>query len=196
MMENRCISLKGASVLLLSILTGCASITTPVPPCCYRGSVTTARLAAVPVQLEDGRQRAMAEVLPGFRPGEGLFLRGLPVSEMGGHEVIYASLTPLLPLYDANRDGRLDEPEILVLYLREALLATGVPVRHLGAAPGVWALSTANADVHGLVRWVEANLHRMTPQGRQVMRDLDALGNDQRTRGSENGEPFDDVYIP
>lgn len=171
-----------------ALVTGCVSNTTPVPPCCYAGAVTTARLAEVPVRTADGATRRFSEVFAGFIPEEGLFARTLPFNEVQRHDIIYASLEPLLPVYDANGDGRLEQPEVLVLYAREAARALGTPLRHFGADAPIWAISAPNADIGGLVRWVNANRGRMSAEGQAIFRDLERLGIDLRTRGSEGGD--------
>ncbi len=184
-----------ATVALLG-LTGCGSTTTPVPPCCYQGDVTTTRLGTLPVRTEDGRTLPFAEAYPGFTPQQGLFTTPLPLNEMQPQDVIYGSLVPLVPLYDANGDGRLEKPELLVLYAREAARATGIRLAHLGGDTPVWAVSAPNADVGGLVTWVEARRDTMTPEGQAIFRDLERLGQDLRTRGSEGrDDKADAIWI-
>lgn len=180
-----------SSVLCIALLAGCGSATRPHASCCYDGKTTVARLGDVPVTLRDGRQISFEEAFPGFAPHDGAFNRSLPFEEALGHDIIYQSLVPLVPLYDANGDGRLEEPEVVVMYAREAALGSGIEVAHLGAPPGIWALDTANADVGALVRWVEARRGSMSPQAQQIFTDLERLGLDIRTRGSDAG-PTDD----
>lgn len=173
---------------MILAVTGCVSNTTPVPPCCYAGAVTTTRLAEVPVRTADGATRRFDEVFTGFTPQEGLFARVLPFNEVERHEINYASLEPLLPVYDANGDGRLEQPEVLVLYAREAARALGTPLRHFGADTPIWAISAPNADIGGLVRWVRANRERMNAEGQAIFRDLERLGVDLLTHGGEGGD--------
>lgn len=175
-----------ASIALLT--TACVSNTTPVPPCCYAGAVTTTRLADLPARTEDGRTRRFDEIFPGFTPEEGLFARTLPFNEVLRHDIVHATLEPLLPLYDANGDGRLEQPEVLVLYAREAARATGTRVRHFGADTPIWAISAPNADIGGLVRWAQATRARMSAEGQAIFRDLERLGRDLRIRGGEGGD--------
>lgn len=191
---NPCRTLPAALLLVLA-LAGCASSTTPVPPCCYAGEVETLRLAELPVTLADGRTLSFAEVFAGYAPQQGVFARALPFDEVLPEDVVFASLLPLLPLYDANGDGRLEKPEVVVLYAREAARATGVDVAHFGAGEPVWAVSAPSADIGGLVAWVEANRSRMSPQGQTIFRDLENLGRDLRVRGSEGGDGDDDAII-
>ena len=93
-----------------------------------------------------------------------------------------------LEAYDANQDGRLEKPEMLVLYAREAARASGTPVQHFGAGSPIRAISAPNADIGGLVRWVQERRANMSAQGQAVFRDLERLGLDLRTRGSEGGD--------
>ncbi len=175
-----------ACVLLGSVLTGCASTTTLVPPCCYLGAVTTTRLETLEARTDDGARIAFVDALPGFRPQDGLFTTPLPFEEVLREDIIYSSLQPLLPIYDANRDGRLERPEVTVLVVREAARATGTPVEALLAAGNpVWAVQAPNADIGGLMTWVNARRASMTPEGQAVFRDLERLGLDLRQRGSE-----------
>lgn len=178
-----------AALLAVLALTGCASSTTPVPPCCYAGPVETLRLADLPVTLAGGRTVRFTEVFPGYAPQEGLFAHALPFDEVLAEDVIFASLLPLLPLYDANGDGRLEKPEVVVLYAREAALASGVDVAHFGSphAP-IWAVSAPTADIGGLIAWAKANREYMHPEGQAIFRDLEELGRHLRVRGDENGD--------
>ena len=190
-------ALRLAAALAAVVLTGCAVSTRPVPPCCYAGAVTTTRLGALEARGADGRRLRFEEVFPGFRPDEGLFTAALPFEEALREDIIYASLVPLLPIYDANGDGRLERPEVLVLYAREAARATGTALEHLGGDQAVWAVSAPNADVGGLVRWVQASQTRMDPEGQAIFRDLERLGQDLRLRGSEGGDQeSDNVRTP
>jgi len=169
------------------VLAGCTSSTQPVPPCCYQGTVTTTRLAALEAVASDGRRLRFADIFPGYVPQEGLVLRPLPFNEVQQQEIIYASLEPLLPLYDANGDGRLEKPEVLVMYAREAALATGTPIKHFGTDTPIWAVSAPTADVGGLVGWVQAQRGVMTEAGQALFSDLDLLGQDLKLLHNEGG---------
>lgn len=176
-----------AFTTLLATLAGCATSTDAVKPCCYDGPVSTARLQSLPVTLEDGTTATFDQAFPGFTPQPGLITRSLPFDEVERQNIVYRSLDPLLPLYDANGDGQLEKPEVVVLYAREAALALGTEVKHFGSGAPVKAVSTANADIAGLVAWVDANRSRMNERGQTIFRDLDRLGQDLKTRGSEGG---------
>ena len=193
---NTC--LKPGIALLLAItalaLGGCAGATTVTRPCCYNGPVLSARLAQIPVQTEDGRRLSFEQAFEGFQPRPALLTAPLPLRELDSADLIYDSLVPLLSLYDANGDGRVEEPEMLVLYAREAALAVGIPVAFFGDPPGAWALSTANADIAGLVAWVNERIVRMKPASRQMFADMQRLGADKRSSaggmGGDGGEKF------
>lgn len=179
-------TVASALVCVVALLAGCASANRPYPHCCYQGATTVARLGDLKITLRDGRAVDFKSVFAGFAPRDGLIHPALPFDEVLSVEFIYQSLIPLLPIYDANNDGRLELPEVVVLYVREAALATGADVAHLGLPPGIWALDTANADIGAMVRWVAMNRGAMTPQGQQIFTDLERLGLDLRQRGSEN----------
>ena len=178
------------------VLGGCVSATTVSPPCCYAGDTVSARLLDLQVQLEDGRLLSFAEVFVGFEPHDGVLTRSLPFTDLVPADIIYASVAPLLPLYDANGDGKLEEPEVLVLYIREAALAMQVPVAHLGESPGIWALATSNADEGGLIRWAESRRPQMTPAGRRLFADLERIGADRRSSmGDMGGNGGDALFV-
>jgi hypothetical protein len=186
----------GSLLTALAVLTGCGSTTTPVPPCCYQGAVAVTRLEALSVRTTEGRRLTFVQAFPGFMPQDGLFTRPLPFEEARGEDIIYASLEPLLPIYDANGDGRLERPEILVLYAREAARGTGTPVAaFLAGDTEAWAVAAPNADVGGLVTWTRERLPGMSPEAQAVFRDLERLGIDLRTRGSEGGGDEPGVFV-
>jgi len=168
-------------------LSACASTTVPVPPCCYEGPVTITRLKQLTITTTSGSSLSIQQALPGFKPEKGFITRALPVREAESQDIIYASLEPLLPLYDANADGTLETPEITLLYLREALRGLGVNVARIGNPTPVRALAIPSADTGGLVTYVQSQQGRMSPEARQIFADLTQLGNDILTRGSEGG---------
>ena len=174
-------------VLLSAALLSACSATQPIRNCCYEGPTEVTRLEQLPVTLADGRERPFSEVFSGFSPNDAWFQPRLPFEEALAQDIIYQSLYPLLAIYDANHNGRLEEPEVVVLYAREAARGLGIDIAHFGRAPGVWAVDTANADIGALVRWVAARRGQMNPSGRQIFVELERLGLDIRTRGSDNG---------
>ena len=178
---------------LAATLAGCASSTTPVPPCCYRGEVTTARFEALELTMENGERKNLVDAIAGFKAQDGLFFAALPFEQVERSDMYFASLEPLLDIYDSNGDGMLEQPEVLVLYVTEALLATGTPVRHLGGDTPIGAISAPNADVGAMVQWAESRRSTMNSKGQQIFSDLERLGLDLRNRGGDEAE--DDVII-
>lgn len=177
-------------LIVLSLVAGlaaCGSTTTPIAPCCYTGPAAVVRLEQLVIETRSGQRLNIRKALPGFKPQEGFITRSLPFQEVHGEDIIYASLEPLLPLYDANANGTLETPEVIMLYLREALRGMGVQVRRIGAPAPARALILPAADIGGLVGFVQANRVRMNPTARHVFADLELLGNDLLSRGSEGG---------
>jgi hypothetical protein len=179
---------KRLTILGLATLAGCASNTTPVPPCCYQGDVTTARFEALEFTREDGERTKLVDAMPGFKPQVGLFSAALPFEQVDRADMYFTSLQPLLDIYDSNRDGMLERPEVIVLYISEALLGTDTPIRHLGGDTPIGALSAPNADVGGLVQWAESRRSTMNSKGQRVFSDLERLGLDLRNRGGDEAE--------
>ena len=77
---------------------------------------------------------------------------------------------------------------MIVLYISEALLGTGTPIRHLGGDTPIGALSAPNADVGGMVQWAESRRSTMNSKGQRVFSDLERLGLDLRNRGGDEAE--------
>ena len=177
--------------IMAATLSGCVSNTTAVPPCCYQGAVTTAPLSTLQLRTEDGKDMRLIDALAGFTVEQGLLASPLPFDEVESQDFTFASLAPLMAVYDANGDGMLERPEIVVLYAREAILASGTAVRHLGADTPIWALSASNADVGGLVNWVHAHRDTMNSNGRVIFSDLQRLGLELRYRPNEDSDSDD-----
>ena len=186
---------KLLSAIAALALTGCVSNTTLVPPCCYEGAVTIARLGDLDVRSEDGERMKVVDALPGFTPDERLFTAAMPFEEVERMDVIYASLIPLFTIYDANNNTVLERPELIVLHTLEAMRATGTAVRHLGGDTPIGALAAPNADIGGLMNWVHARLDSMNEEGQMIFRDLELLGRDLQTRGKDNGDDGADIWI-
>ena len=186
-------TLKLLTILAVATLAGCASNTTPVPPCCYQGEVTTARFEALELTTENGERMKLVDAMPGFKPQVGLFAAALPFEQVDRADMYFTSLEPLLDIYDSNRDGMLERPEVIVLYASEALLATGTALRHIGGDTPIGAISAPNADVGGMVQWAESRRSTMNSKGQQVFSDLERLGLDLRNRGGDEAE--DNVVI-
>ena len=172
---------------LLSILSACVSTTVPVPPCCYEGEVALNRLAQLTIKTNSGKTLSIEQALPGFKPQAGFITSTLPFREVYSEDIIYASLEPLLPLYDANGNGLLEQPEVTLLYLREAIRGLGIEVQQLGNPAPIRALVIPATDVGGLVVYVEAHRGQMDPKAQLIFADLNLLGSDLLSKGSEGG---------
>jgi len=173
---------------LALLLSACASTTDLVRYCCYPGEAVLTRMENVQFVMADGSEASLAETLPGFAPKTGLFTKPFDFRQLDIARVTYASLRPVLPLYDANGDGRLDEPEITVMYLREAAIGLGHEVDHLAVdGEKADAVTVARADVGGLMSYIDANMDAMSEEARAIFRDLELVGLDIRRRAERNG---------
>jgi hypothetical protein len=181
--------LLGACAALLA----CASSTDIRKPCCYTGDVTLAKLASVHLVLKDGTQLPFETAFVGFESQTGLFTTTFPDRKISIAQVTYASLIPVLPVYDANEDGWLQTPELTVLYIREAAIGMGHEVDYIGVNPRVSALTTSAGDFGGLMEYVKGNEAAMSEQARQIFSDLERVGEDWLRRGSENS---DSIWVP
>ena len=155
-------------------LSGCGSNTDIVRDCCYQGPVTATRLDTLAFTLEDGSTVPVTTALPGFAPRPQVGGARFPVREVELRLVVENDMNTLFRGYDANRSGNLEQPEIVVLYLREAGRGLGVPVSHVGAGTPIGAIDTAAADIMGLVGFVADNRARMNELGRRVFSEMDS----------------------
>lgn len=185
-----------AGVLSL-FLSACAATTEPQPPCCYLGDVSLGHVHDLYLGLDDGRRLAFSEAFPGYSARTGFFTTSFPFRRVDIAQITYAALLPVLPQYDANGDGRLEEPELTVLYIREAALGVGHDVRHVGMNDRVDALVLPAGEVGGLVRYVNTHLDQMTPAAQNIFQKLKLVGRDQRRQGSENDGARDrKLFVP
>ncbi len=172
--------------LLPLALSACAGPAyEPRPPCCYSGDYTLARASDVYLALDNGQRLSFPQAFSGYAPETGFFQSAFPFIETDIALVTYASLQPVLPQYDANGDGRIQEPELTVLYIREAALGLGHNVNHVGTNPRTDALVLSANEAAGLVRFVKSRLSQMTPEAQAIFRELVMVGQDQRLKGSE-----------
>jgi len=103
--------------------------------------------------------------------------------------VTYDALAVILPLYDANKNKVIEEPEIAVLYLREGALGMGHDVDHLAVdGKRVDAIMTSRSDVGGLMLYLDARMDSLTPEVQAEFRDMERVGLDIIQRGSEGGD--------
>ncbi len=171
---------------LLLALSACGTTTEPVAPCCYTGEIRLARASDVYLALDNGGKVSFSQAFPGFEPQSGVFTTAFPFRKVEVSDVLYATLLPVLPQYDANGNGWIESPELTVLYIREAAIGLGHSVSYVGVNPRADALVLSKAETGALVRYVNDNRHRMTSAAQTVFRELDLVGRDQREKGSEN----------
>lgn len=179
--------LAAARLTLLSfavLLSACASTTEPVPPCCYAGPYHMGRLASLPVERAGGTRTTFGELFPGFTPAGGFVAPALPFQEVDIAEVTYSYAHDALSRHDVNGDGRIEAPELALLYVQQAARGLGEAAR----VPGNQALVLSTADIGGLMRWTRDNLHRMSPEAQATFAELDRLGIDLRTESEYNGD--------
>lgn len=176
------------AALVALTISACAVTTEPQPPCCYRGDLALAHVDEVYFSLENGNRLDFRQAFPGYEAQSGFFTTAFPFQEADIALVTYQSLLPVLAQYDANGDGRLQEPEITVLYLREAAVGLGHRVNHVGTNARTDALVLPKSESGGLVRYVGQNRSRMTPAAQKVFRDLENLGRDLRLDAPQNGD--------
>lgn len=190
-------SRTGIGALLLISLTSCASTTEPIPPCCYTGDAELAHVRDVKLALSDGNKVSFPQAFPGYQAQSGVFTTAFPFDEVEISQVTYGALRPVLPQYDANDNGNLEQPELTVLYIREAALGLGLNVDHVATDKRVDALVLPTGEIGGLVRYVDGNVERMSPEAQGIFKKLAMVGIDLRSRGSEsNGLEKSNVFVP
>ena len=165
-----------ATVGLAIVLAGCGRATDLGRPCCYQGDVALAHLADTRLTLESGDTVAFGEIFSDFDATPSPFGRTFPFEKADIGLVTFASLSDLLPRYDANGDRILQRPELTALYVREAARGLGYPAIGIEPSGATGAIATSRADVSALVRFVERHVHEMAAPQRKIFRDLYWLG--------------------
>lgn len=165
--------------------TGCASYSAILRPCCYEGALTLAPLQQVSFVMDDGSELAFDEVYKGFEPQERKVPTQFPFRRVIISGLVYDVLSVVFPLYDANKNGLIEEPELTVLYLREGALGMGFKVSHLVVEERVIALQTSQADEGGLVSFINVNKAGMSKEARALFGEIDHLTVQIRRRGVE-----------
>ncbi|MEM7251084.1 MAG: hypothetical protein AAF493_06665 [Pseudomonadota bacterium] len=180
------------SVAAVCLLVGCAGPQTISPPCCYNGSVTSARFNELYLETRDGERLAFQDVFASFAP-TGWVGPTFPFhQDITIREVVYEPLSQVLPTYDANQNNQLEVPEATVLYLQEAARGLGYDVVAIGTNPRVEALAASTSDIGGLLRFIQTERARLSPRARHIFRDLEAVGLDQQL---DSPGP-DDSFVP
>ena len=156
--------------------------------CCYHGETVELQLATVDVKLEDGQTVAFAEIFPDFKPSTSFFTQFFPVYRLDIARVVFANLALKFHQYDANKNGFIEEPELTVLYMEEAVRGIDRPVSQLGGERRLRAVFASNADIDGLIALVDRHRARMNAAARLTFDELDLLRVDFRLDGTQPGE--------
>ena len=176
-------SLPGLAMLLLGACVGSTSL---VKNCCYQGNAALVHLDKVQFVAPDGAVATLSDIYPGFEIQDRFATNSFPFRKVRYAEISYDSLAVLMPLYDANKNGLLEEPELTVLYIREGALGMGHKVDHLAVDGNrVDAITTSRADEGGLMIYLDARKDGLTPEVQAEFRDLERVGLDLVQRGSE-----------
>jgi hypothetical protein len=185
--------LLGAAMLLLA---GCSS-TALIKNCCYDGEEAVVYLDRVEFVAPDGSTSSFADIYPGYESQDRFATTAFPFRKANIGLIIYDALVLPANLYDANKNGFLEEPEITVLYLREGALGMGHNVDHLtvdGKRYG--AITTSRSNVGGLMQYLNARMDTLSPEIREIFRDMVQLGQDIKLRGSEGPDRQDRQLKP
>jgi hypothetical protein len=156
--------------------------------CCYQGETVELQLATVDVKLEDGKTVAFGEIFPDFKPSTSFFTQFFPVYRLDIARVVFANLALKFHQYDANKNGFIEEPELTVLYMEEAVRGIDRPISHLGGKRRLRAVFASNADIDGLIELVDRHRARMNAAARLTFEELDLLRIDFRLDGTQPGE--------
>lgn len=177
--------LVAASLLLVA----CGGSTSLIKNCCYQGDAALVHLDRVQFVAPDGSTSTFDEIYPGFTPQDSFATKSFPFRKVDYALITYDALAVILPLYDANKNKSLEEPEIAVLYLREGALGMGHKVDHLAVGgKRVDAIMTSRSDVGGLMRYLDARMDSLTPEAQAIFRDMERVGLDIIQRGSEGSD--------
>jgi hypothetical protein len=167
------------------LLAACGSTTTIERPSTYVGDITPAHLQDVYLAVPGDKRLAFRDVFKGFEPQTGFLTDPLPFRKIAVADIIYEAAQPVAAYYDANanNNGYLEGPELLVLYIRESAIGLGHSVDYVGVNPRFNALATSAADTGGLMVFVKQNKAAMTDQAQRIFQDLEQMGLDRRNRG-------------
>ena len=189
MMDSVSSERRGLGLLLVLatlLLGGCGASTALIKDCCYIGDAALVHLDSVEFVAADGTTSTFAEIYPGYTPQDSFATKSFPFRKVDYGLITYDALAVVLPLYDANKNRFLEEPEVAVLYLREGALGMGHDVDHLAVdGKRVDAVMTSRSDVGGLMGYLDARMDTLTPEAQAIFRDMERVGLDIIQRGSE-----------
>ena len=182
----RCV---GGLLALAGLLLGGCSSSALVKHCCYDGEEFVVRLNEVEFVATDGSVATFDDVYTDFEPEDRFVTTLFPFRKANIAEVTYDSLVLPLQLYDANKNGFLEEPEATVLYLREGALGMGHTVDHVAVGgKRAGAITTSRSDVGGLMRYLDTHKDSLKPETQEIFRDMVQVGQDIKLRGSEGAD--------
>ena len=171
------------------LVAACGGSTALIRDCCYEGDAVLVHLDRVQFVASDGTVSDFDGIYPGFARQETFATTSFPFRKARYSLITYDSLAVILPLYDANRNGLIEEPEIVVLYLREGALGMGHEVDHLAVdGKRVDAIMTSRSDVGGLMNYLDARMDDLSAEAQAVFRDMERVGLDFIQRGSEGAD--------
>lgn len=175
-----------AVLLTALLLVACGSTTDIVRPSDYVGEMTSARLEDLYLVTTDGKRLKFREVFKDVEPQTGFMTTPLPFRRIDIAQVIFDTSGPVMDYYDANANdnGFLEGPELLVLYVREGAIGLGYSVDYVSLNARIKALATSTADTGGLVKFVEKNKASMTDRAHLIFREVERVGLERRARGS------------
>lgn len=179
----------GGLLTLAALLLGGCSSTDLIKNCCYEGDEAVVYLDEVEFVAADGDVSSFADVYPGFTPQERFLTASFPFRKVNSALVTYDALVLPLNLYDANKNGFMEEPELTVLYLREGALGMGHKVDYLAVGGKRYdAITTSRSHVGGLMEYLDARKDSLNPETQAIFRDLVQVGQDLKLRGSEGAD--------
>ena len=177
------------TMALAMLVAACGGSTALIRDCCYEGDAVLVHLDRVQFVASDGTVSDFDAIYPGFARQETFATTSFPFRRARYSLITYDSLAVILPLYDANRNGLIEEPEIVVLYLREGALGMGHEVDHLAVdGKRVDAIMTSRSDVGGLMNYLDARMDDLSAEAQAVFRDMERVGLDFIQRGSEGAD--------
>ncbi len=171
------------------LLGACVGSTSLIRDCCYEGDAVLVHLDEVQFVAPDGTVSRLDEIYPGFARQESFATKSFPFRKARYSLITYDALAVILPLYDANKNGLIEEPEIVVLYLREGALGMGHQVDHLAVdGKRVDAIMTSRSDVGGLMTYLDGREDDLSTEVQAEFRDMERVGLDFIQRGSEGAD--------